>query len=122
MKRLIIILVMIQALASSGAEFIVILGDKVGTNYLSPVTNVFNLTIMQPYWLVSTNWSDSGASRTLMWPDSANTTTYYETGTVTSNLIAQIQYGDSIQFVTLESRHVTTFSRSYIKKEVKEYR
>jgi len=72
-------------------------------------------------WLVTTNWHDAGASRTLMYPDSMNTTTYYERGQAFSNLIGTLDWNGNVVTVHLESVLFAECSRSYTIKEVRDY-
>lgn len=95
------------------------------TNYANPVTNVFNLTVSKPYWRLETNWdaADYGL-RGIDFRHAAqygNSTTYLERGVVMSNLVTWVQYGDSINWITLRSVPVTAVERTYRFNTTKEY-
>lgn len=76
-------------------------------------------------WVVQTNWADAGASRTLLgWsggPD-PNVTTYYETGTTLSNLIARFDWKGESRGIVLESVVVGITNRAYTLSEQRNYK
>lgn len=76
-------------------------------------------------WVVQTNWTDAGAARTLLgWsggPD-PNVTTYYETGTTLSNLIARFDWKGESRGIVLESVVVGITNRAYTLSEQRNYK
>ena len=79
-----------------------------------------NIT-MKTAWVVSTNWQPAGESRTLMWPESANVSTYHERGMAYSNLIGVIEWKGKLHTITLDSVLFAECERSYTTKIVREY-
>ena len=74
-------------------------------------TNVATMTLK---WIVETNWvQESQADRTVMLPESANTTTFHESGTIRSNLYAFVEWKGDVKGVMIESVEITRLSRSF---------
>lgn len=94
------------------------------TNSLYEPTNL--VAFLQ--WTVTTNWHSAGQSRTLLaWSGEGkdpNTTTYYENGTISSNLIALVTWKGKVSGVVIESIPFAITNRSYTLKteEYREYR
>ena len=72
-------------------------------------------------WMVSTNWAPSHQERTLMLPESANTTTFYERGSAYSNLVGTFEWKGKIQMVLLESVLFAECQRSYTESMERRY-
>lgn len=70
---------------------------------------------------LTTNWTDTGSSRTLMWPEEANITTHYERGTVTSNVIGVYDWAGESKSVVLYSMPIGEMTRSYQERMVRDY-
>ena len=67
-------------------------------------------------WNVTTNWHSTYQTRTLMgWYGGVdpNITTYYESGTVSSNLVATINWKNEKKTIVLESIQLYDLARSY---------
>lgn len=71
-------------------------------------------------WTVTTNWSAAYQTRTLMgWTGDKdpNVTTYHETGTIQSNLVAYVEWKGKVSGVVIETLYVGTTNRSYTLSE-----
>lgn len=68
-----------------------------------------------------TNWSDAGASVTAMWPPEANTTTYYEQGTVQQVVSLQIEYDNKKHLIELSNKVIEYLTRTYSVEQKKVY-
>lgn len=77
-------------------------------------------------WTVTTNWAAAYQTRTLMgWTGDKdpNVTTYHETGTIRSNLVAYVEWKGKVSGVVVETIYVGTTNRSYTMSEsVRVYR
>lgn len=70
-------------------------------------------------WAVTTNWSAAYQTRTLMgWTGKdPNVTTYHETGTIQSNLVAYVEWKGKVSGVVIETIYVGITNRSYTLSE-----
>jgi len=67
-------------------------------------------------WTVTTNWSAGGEMTTLLYwtgDKNPNVTTYYERGTIQSNLVAHIEWKGRVSSVVIETIYIGTTNRSY---------
>lgn len=76
------------------------------------------------HWVCDTNWAHSHSTRTLMaWSGDRdpNITTYYESGSIVSNLIATLSYHGKHHGVVLETKQIGSMLRTYKMQEQKVY-
>jgi hypothetical protein len=78
--------------------------------------------VVTVYTVVETNWMDNGATSTLMWPPEANTTTYNEMGTVSSNTYLRVQWRGHDHAVQIESVPFAFEVRSYTLETRRNYK
>ena len=81
-----------------------------------------NDAVVTVYTVVETNWTENGATSTLLWPPEANTTTYSEMGTVSSNTYLRVQWRGHDHAVQIESVPFAIETRSYTLETRRNYK